>query len=169
MLVGCVEFRLQYIPIKSRAEMLFSASHLIYLVCTSLSKSRICRAAVEGVICYSDSRQPLPQQQLSASTRWELPMGSSGPLNIWSTQIIAICWRSPPWKARESPELYLQHLKHLKWYLRPVPQGVRAHKYLRCGGRTCSSKYCTIPRSRVTAPEGYGKYSSSKQEQRSSH
>lgn len=116
--------------------------------------------------CYllSLPQAAIPQQPLSAGTRRELPACSSGPENIWRTQIITICWKSPTWKVRERPELSLQHLKHQKWYLRPAQWGGRTKKYCRYGGRTCSSECCTIPSSRAAAPEGRGKYFSEEEQ-----
>lgn len=117
----------------------FSTPLISSLVHPSLFSPWIWRATMKVVICSPYSRRPFPQQPLSAGTRQELPACSSGPENIWRAQIIAICWKRPPWKVRERPELFLQHLKHQKLYLRPVPWGGGTKKCCRYGGRTRSS------------------------------
>lgn len=75
------------------------------------------------------------------------------------SQIIPICWSSPPCRVSEKPEPCSQHLKHLKCYLSPVPWRGRAQKYLRYGGRKHSFKCCVVLTSTAADPEGYGKES----------
>lgn len=135
-----LEFRLYHHQVQSswfqQPPHLISCSSLTFL---ALDLGSSCEGCY--LLCLLQASIPAPL----ACTRQELPACSSGPENIWRTKIIAVCWRTPPWKVREMPELFLQNLKHHKWYLRPVSWGEQAKKYYRYGGRTCSSKCCTIP------------------------